>query len=115
MNVLASRASPCRETCKLALMPVDLVTQRFGGIAIGQTQTVNSRLLKQTLVATVYGFNSFVAKDSMAVLNIITAAIRCIEQSFIPIGVKQCGQRMGKMMIVELDIGVRRQSECLSE
>ena len=80
-----------RQAGEFAFMAVDTPAQSLSGIAISETEAVDSRRRGETFIAAVKRAERAVLKYAMAVLHIVAAAVRGIKQRVLPIRVKQRG------------------------
>ena len=75
-------------------MAVDAEAKRLGRVTIGQADTVDPHRFQQSVIAAIQRLQRAVAEYPVAVLDIVAAAIRGVEQRIVPIGVEQTRQGM---------------------
>ena len=95
-----------REAGELALVTVDAVAERLGGVAIGHAEAVDPTRLEQVTIVAIEGLEAPLAEQAVRVLNVVAAAVAGVEQGLVPIGEEERRQGVAQVMVGETEPGL---------
>lgn len=113
--VIEDRLAAGGETRDFPLMPVLTPPERDGRGAIGAPDAVDGVRPKKFVFAAEEVFNSSVAEQPCAVVDVIPAAIRRVEQRVVPSRMEKAGQSVRFVVIVDMQRRVFPDAEMRAE